>query len=65
MASSDEKPETAQIVEPGPTLPGNPENLGSKLVNVGAQMLQSIKPVQQMNMHACTIVELNTAKTLL
>jgi Protein of unknown function (DUF1264) len=54
MASSDEKTEIAQIVETGPTLPGNPETLSSKLVDTGAQMLQSMKPVQQMNMHACT-----------
>lgn len=50
MASSDEMP------GPGPvgTCPGTPETLGSKLVDIDAQMLQSLKPVRQMNMHACT-----------
>lgn len=56
MASSNEKPGSTPMIRGGPTLPGKARTLGSKLVDTGVQMLQSVKPVKQMNMHACTFV---------
>ncbi|KAJ4787545.1 Oil body-associated protein 2B [Rhynchospora pubera] len=54
MASSDKKPSPTPAIGLGSTLPGKPTTLGSKLIESGAMMLQSMAPVRQMNLHACT-----------
>jgi Protein of unknown function (DUF1264) len=37
-----------------PTPPGEPTTLGSKVLDKGASMLQSLKPVKEMKQHICT-----------
>ncbi|XP_043701865.1 oil body-associated protein 2A-like [Telopea speciosissima] len=51
MASSDETP--GVMPGQGPTV-GKPMTVGSQMLDKGAQMLQSIKPVKQMKQHVCT-----------
>ncbi|XP_024992977.1 oil body-associated protein 2A-like [Cynara cardunculus var. scolymus] len=34
--------------------PGKPLSVGSQMLDKGAQMLQSLKPIKQMTQHACT-----------
>lgn len=55
MSSSDQKPTpTTASVGGGPTPLGKEMTTGSQLVDKGAQMIQSLKPVRQMKQHACT-----------
>ncbi|XP_072950460.1 oil body-associated protein 2B-like [Typha angustifolia] len=55
MASSNEKPGPAPTsVGEGPTPPGKPTSMGSHVLDKGAAMMQSLKPVKQMKQHACT-----------
>ncbi|KAJ3695124.1 hypothetical protein LUZ60_000501 [Juncus effusus] len=55
MASSDEKPGFTPLAgHAGSDPPGQQATLGSKLLDAGAQLLQSLKPVRQMNLHVCT-----------
>ncbi|XP_058095456.1 oil body-associated protein 2B-like [Magnolia sinica] len=52
MASSDE---SAGVMPGGDApLPGKPMTMGSQLVDKGAQMLQSMKPIKRMQQHVCT-----------
>ncbi|KAM3700650.1 hypothetical protein ACB098_05G112600 [Castanea mollissima] len=53
MASSDKSP------NPMPSFgdhrpPGEPMTMGQHMIDKGAQILQSLKPVKQMSQHACT-----------
>ncbi|KAL4627341.1 hypothetical protein ACB092_05G159000 [Castanea dentata] len=53
MASSDKSP------NPMPSFgdhrpPGEPMTMGQHMIDKGAQILQSLKPVKQMSKHACT-----------
>lgn len=34
--------------------PGKPMSMGTQMLDKGAQMLQSLKPIKQMSQHACT-----------
>ncbi|KAF8411099.1 hypothetical protein HHK36_003638 [Tetracentron sinense] len=52
MASSDGSP-GAMPSGDSPT-PGKPMTVGSKMLDKGAQMMQSLKPVKQMQQHVCT-----------
>ncbi|KAM0938340.1 putative Oil body-associated protein [Dioscorea sansibarensis] len=60
MASSDKEPGPTPLTggggegEEGATPPGQPTTMGSKLVDKGAKMLQSMKPVRQVQQHACS-----------
>ncbi|KAJ4980584.1 hypothetical protein NE237_031421 [Protea cynaroides] len=51
MASSDEIP--GVMPGEGPTA-GKPMTVGSQMLDKGTQMLQSLKPVKQMQQHVCT-----------
>uniref|UniRef100_A0A2N9FZF2 Uncharacterized protein n=1 Tax=Fagus sylvatica TaxID=28930 RepID=A0A2N9FZF2_FAGSY len=37
-----------------PRLPGQPMTMGQHMIDKGAQILQSLKPVKQMSQHVCT-----------
>jgi hypothetical protein len=37
-----------------PRPPGQPMTVGQHMIHKGAQLLQSLKPVKQMNQHVCT-----------
>ncbi|XP_031287427.1 oil body-associated protein 2C-like [Pistacia vera] len=53
MASSDKSPEpTPPYGEQQP--PGAPMTMYQHLLDKGAQMMQSLKPIKQMNQHVCT-----------
>ncbi|KAJ3703985.1 hypothetical protein LUZ61_007690 [Rhynchospora tenuis] len=55
MASSDEKPGPTPVVTGDkPTPPGEPTTLSSKILDKGAAMMQSLKPVKEMKQHVCT-----------
>lgn len=55
MASSDESPKPAAVAGgEGPTPPGKPMTLGQKVIDKGAEMLQSLKPVKQFKQHICS-----------
>ncbi|OVA01474.1 Protein of unknown function DUF1264 [Macleaya cordata] len=53
MASSDEFPGQVPTRTDGDT-PGKPLTVGSQMIDKGAQMLQSLKPIKQMSQHICT-----------
>lgn len=46
-------PEEAKTNNGTPTVP-KPLSTGQQILNKGAQMLQSFKPINQMTQHACT-----------
>ncbi|RLM92617.1 uncharacterized protein C2845_PM08G24260 [Panicum miliaceum] len=55
MSSSDQKPAAAPAsgaAEPSP--PGRPTAVYSQVLDMGAQMVQALKPVRQMKLHACS-----------
>lgn len=53
MASSDKSPEpTPPYGDKQP--PGAPMTVHQHLLDKGAQMMQSLKPIKQMNQHVCT-----------
>jgi hypothetical protein len=55
MSSSDQKPAAAPAsgaAEPSP--PGRPTAVSSQVLDMGAQMVQALKPVRQMKLHACS-----------
>lgn len=55
MASSNDKPGSAPATAGAePTPPGGPTTMGSKVLDKGAAMLQSLKPVKEMKQHVCT-----------
>ncbi|WOK95717.1 oil body-associated protein 2B [Canna indica] len=55
MSSSDQEPQPAPVAgSDGPTPPGKAMTLERKLIDEGAQILQSKKPVSQMKQHLCS-----------
>ncbi|WOL14652.1 hypothetical protein Cni_G23433 [Canna indica] len=52
MASSDEIP--AADAAGRPTPPGNPMSVGRTVIDKGAEMMQSLKPVRQFKQHLCS-----------
>ncbi|KAI3939590.1 hypothetical protein MKX01_038545 [Papaver californicum] len=54
MASSDEFPGVVPSRSDGNDTPGKPLTVGSQVIDKGAQMLQSLKPIKQVNQHVCT-----------
>ncbi|GAV80561.1 DUF1264 domain-containing protein, partial [Cephalotus follicularis] len=53
MASSDRSP-APNPCSGGDQTPGKPMSMEQYMIDKGAQMLQSLKPVKQMSQHACT-----------
>ncbi|ESQ39704.1 hypothetical protein EUTSA_v10001190mg [Eutrema salsugineum] len=55
MASSDERPGAYPARDGGETLPpGDPTTLKSMMMDKGAAMMQSLKPIKQMSLHLCS-----------
>ncbi|KAF5475273.1 hypothetical protein F2P56_007096 [Juglans regia] len=54
MASSDKTPTSALPMGGDPRPPGQPMTVEQHMIDKGAQILQSLKPVKQMSQHACT-----------
>ncbi|KAI3926612.1 hypothetical protein MKW98_014259 [Papaver atlanticum] len=55
MASSDKDvPESMQSFETPPPVPGKPMSVGQHMLDKGAAMLQSLKPIKMMQQHVCT-----------
>ncbi|RZC46752.1 hypothetical protein C5167_039705 [Papaver somniferum] len=54
MSSSDEFPGVVPSRSDGNDTPGKPLTVGSQMIDKGAQMLQSLKPIKQVNQHVCT-----------
>ncbi|KAF5177554.1 Oil body-associated protein 2a [Thalictrum thalictroides] len=54
MASSDEKPSGVLPYGAGAQPPGDPMTVQQHMVDKGAQMVQSLKPIKQMQQHVCT-----------
>jgi hypothetical protein len=53
MSTSDQSAMPASgTAEPSP--PGRPTALSSRVLDMGAQMVQDLKPVRQMKLHACS-----------
>lgn len=52
MASSDKCPGVMPVND-SPT-PGKPMTIGSQMLDKGAQMMQSMRPLKQMQQHVCT-----------
>ncbi|GAA0165772.1 hypothetical protein LIER_40054 [Lithospermum erythrorhizon] len=53
MASSDETPE-AMPQGDGSVPPGKPMTMGQHLIDKGTQIAQTMQPIKQMTLHACT-----------
>ncbi|KAL4563403.1 hypothetical protein LXL04_027444 [Taraxacum kok-saghyz] len=53
MTSSDKAPD-AMPTGDGSVPPGKPMTVGDQVLDKSAQILQSLKPIKQMSMHACT-----------
>ncbi|KAL0398412.1 UNVERIFIED_CONTAM: Oil body-associated protein 2A [Sesamum radiatum] len=53
MASSDENP-GAMPPGDGSVPPGKPMTVGQHIIDKGAQMMQSLKPIKKMSQHVCT-----------
>lgn len=53
MASSDQTP---GLMPPGDGSipPGKPISFGARILDKGAQLMQSLKPMKQMSQHVCT-----------
>lgn len=55
MASSDKTPTPSPAFQGDhPTPPGKPMTMGQHVLDKGAEMMQSLKPVNQMSQHVCT-----------
>ncbi|MCL7044925.1 hypothetical protein MKW94_015157 [Papaver nudicaule] len=55
MASSDKDvPEGMQSFDTPPSVPGKPMSVGQHMLDKGAAMLQSLKPIKMMQQHVCT-----------
>lgn len=54
MASSDEQPAPVAAKAEAPQPPGKAMTTMQQVVDKGAQMLQSLKPLKQMSQHVCT-----------
>ncbi|PON69170.1 hypothetical protein TorRG33x02_259970 [Trema orientale] len=54
MASSDKTPSPMPSGAGQPIPPGQPMSTEQHMLDKGAQMMQSLKPVKQMNQHVCT-----------
>ncbi|CAL4961611.1 unnamed protein product [Urochloa decumbens] len=57
MSSSDQNPAptpASGTAEPSPPPPGRPTAASSQVLDMGAQMVQALKPVRQMKLHACS-----------
>ncbi|CAL9015751.1 unnamed protein product [Prunus brigantina] len=55
MASSDKTPTPSPAFQGDhPTPPGKPMTIGQHVLDKGAEMMQSLKPVNQMSQHVCT-----------
>ncbi|KAL3820283.1 hypothetical protein ACJIZ3_006188 [Penstemon smallii] len=53
MASSDEMPKPMPGGD-GSVPPGKPTTMGQHIIDKGAQLIQSLKPIKKMSQHACT-----------
>ncbi|XP_071715142.1 oil body-associated protein 2A-like [Rutidosis leptorrhynchoides] len=53
MASSDKAPDSMPVGD-GSVPPGKPMTVGHQVIDKSAQMLQTLKPIKQMSIHACT-----------
>ncbi|KAI3495390.1 hypothetical protein L1887_37727 [Cichorium endivia] len=53
MASSDKAPDVMPVGD-GSVPPGKPMTVGHHVIDKSAQMLQTLKPIKQMSLHACT-----------
>lgn len=53
MASSDETPSQMPPGD-GSVPPGKPMTVGQHIIDKGAQLTQSLKPIKQMSQHVCT-----------
>ncbi|EES03609.1 hypothetical protein BDA96_03G319200 [Sorghum bicolor] len=54
MASSDGKPVPTPASEGGTAPPGQPTTVASKVLDMGAAAMQSLRPVKQVKQHVCT-----------
>lgn len=54
MASSDKSPSPMPSGAEHPRPPGQPMTVEQHMIDKGAQLVQSLKPVKQMNQHVCT-----------
>lgn len=54
MASSDQLPGAMPPTAEGQKAPGKRMTVGQTVLDTGAAMLQSLKPVKQINQHVCT-----------
>ncbi|XP_059439751.1 oil body-associated protein 2C-like [Corylus avellana] len=54
MASSDKSPSPMPSGTDHPRPPGQPMTVEQHMIDKGAQLVQSLKPVKQMNQHVCT-----------
>lgn len=56
MSSSDQNPAPTPASGTGePSPPGRPTAASSQVLDVGAQLVQALKPVRQMKQHACSV----------
>lgn len=55
MASTTKGHDDEQVQVP----PGEPMSMGQHMLDKGAQMMQSLKPMKQMNQHVCTFAMYN------
>lgn len=53
MASSDKPPTPYPARGDESTTPGKPMTMGQHVLDKGAEMMQSLKPVKQMSQHVC------------
>lgn len=54
MASSDGKPVPTPASAGGMAPPGQPTTVASKVLDMGAAAMQSLRPVKQVKQHVCT-----------
>ena len=54
MASSDKSPSPMPAGSAKHIPPGKAMTLGQHMLDAGAEMIQSLKPVKQMNQHVCS-----------
>ncbi|XP_022140109.1 oil body-associated protein 2A-like isoform X2 [Momordica charantia] len=54
MASSDKQPAAVAAKEDAPQPPGKPMTMMQAVIDRGAQMVQSLKPMKGMSQHVCT-----------
>ncbi|GLT52542.1 hypothetical protein SLA2020_258770 [Shorea laevis] len=54
MATSDQLPAPTPVRDGAGLMPGCPMTMRQRVIDKGAQMLQSLKPVKQISQHVCT-----------